>query len=141
MPYINIRLGTRLADEQRRKLHAQITALMTDIMGKRRAVTVVHIEESPAPQWSIAAQSVKPDAPVAAYVDIKITQGTNTPQEKAEMIASTMQVLREHVGEMQEACYVVIDELPADSWGYNGQTQAARAAARQTRAAATSEFN
>jgi phenylpyruvate tautomerase PptA (4-oxalocrotonate tautomerase family) len=37
-------------------------------------------------------------------------------------------MLKESVGVVQEACYVVIDDIPADSWGYDGKTQAQRAA-------------
>ena len=44
------------------------------------------------------------------------------------MIAETVKMLREVVGAVQEACYVVIDDIAADSWGYNGRTQAARSA-------------
>jgi len=35
-------------------------------------------------------------------------------------------MLQDIVGTMQEACYVVIDDISADSWGYNGKTQAMR---------------
>jgi 4-oxalocrotonate tautomerase len=65
--------------------------------------------------------------PVAVFADIKVTEGTNTPEEKAEMISQTIKMLENVVGTIQEACYVVIDDIPANSWGYNGKTQYARA--------------
>lgn len=128
MPYINIRLGTTLESTQRKRLYEKTTALMNTVLGKRREVTVVHIQESEPQQWSTNAVQLSPNEPIGAYVDIKVTDGTNTPEEKAEMISKTVGMLKDVVGTTQEACYVVIDDVPANSWGYDGITQAARAA-------------
>ena len=128
MPYINIRLGRNLDEQQRKQLYEKTTSLMNTVMRKRPEVAVVHIHETESQQWSVNSTSIAPIDPVAAYVEIKVTDGTNTPTEKAEMISHTVEMLRDVVGILQEACYVVIDDIPADSWGYNGKTQAARAA-------------
>ncbi len=127
MPYINIRIGTTLSDEQKNQLYEKTTLLMNTIMNKRREVTVVHIQESDAQQWSTNAVQLSANEPISAYVDIKVTQGTNTPDEKKEMISLTNKMLQNIVGTIQEASYIVIDEIPAESWGYNGKTQAMRA--------------
>lgn len=128
MPYINIRLGATLDASQHKQLYAKTTSLMKTIMSKRPEVTVVHIQESEPRFWSTDASVLGENDPVGAYVDIKVTEGTNTPEEKAEMISETVKMLKESVGVVQEACYVVIDDIPANSWGYNGKTQAERAA-------------
>jgi len=130
MPYIEIRVGTTLDEQQRQKIYAHTTSLMNSVMGKRRDVTVVHIEESQPGSWATNATALNAEAPVGAYVDIKVTQGTNSAEEKAQMLHDTVAMLKEVVGTVQEACYVVIDEIPGDSWGYNGKSQAARAANR-----------
>ncbi|NQZ32400.1 MAG: tautomerase family protein [Oceanospirillaceae bacterium] len=130
MPYINIRLNTKLDSNQKSQLSIKTTDLMNTIMGKRREVTVVHIQEDAPEQWAINSLTLNSENPTAAYVDIKVTQNTNTPVEKAAMLAQTIMMLQEVVGALQEACYVVITDVPANSWGYNGKTQAARAASK-----------
>ncbi len=130
MPYINIRLGRNLDQEQRNLLYEKTTSLMNTVMRKRPEVAVVHIQESESQQWSVNSTSIAAKDPVAAYVDIKVTDGTNSPSEKAEMISQTVKMLQDVVGIIQEACYVVIDDMPADSWGYNGKTQAERASSK-----------
>jgi len=130
MPYINIRLGTTLDSTKRDQLYQKTTFFMNTIMGKRREVTVVHIQEDSSQQWSTNAVTLNTEDPTSAYVDIKVTEGTNTPEEKAEMLSQTVIMLKDVVGVIQEACYVVIDDIPANSWGYNGKTQAARAASK-----------
>ncbi len=127
MPYINIRLGAHLDASQQKQLYTKTTSLMNTIMGKRPEVTVVHIQESEPHFWSTYGSSLGEQDPIGAYVDIKITEGSNTPEEKAVMIAETVKMLKENVGAIQEACYVVIDEIPANAWGYDGKTQAERA--------------
>ncbi len=128
VPYINIRLGGKLANEQREQLFETTTSLMNTVMGKRREVTVVHVQESEPQQWSTNAIQLTANDPISAYVDVKVTDGTNTAEEKSEMIAQTVKMLQDVVGTIQEACYVVIDEIAAESWGYDGKTQAARTA-------------
>jgi len=130
MPYINIRLGCKLDDKQRNQLNEKTTHFMNAIMGKRREVTVVHIMESEPQQWITNSNKLTEKEPVGAYVDIKVTDGTNTSDQKAEMIYKTVEMLKEIIGAIQEACYVVIDDIPADSWGYSGKTQKARATLR-----------
>ncbi|MES9857850.1 MAG: tautomerase family protein [Sedimenticola sp.] len=130
MPYINIRLGATLDSAQRDQLYQKTTFFMNTIMGKRREVTVVHIQEDDPQQWATNAITLNIEDPTGAYVDIKVTEGTNTSEEKAEMLSQTVKMLQDVVGTIQEACYVVIDDIPANSWGYNGKTQAVRAASK-----------
>jgi len=127
MPYINISVGAVLSDLQKKELFKTTTLLMDTVMKKRPEVTVVHIQESDASQWSTNSEQLLPNEPIGAYVDIKITKGTNTAKEKKEMIAKTKVMLQDVVGNVQEACYVVIDDIAGDSWGYNGETQEMRA--------------
>ena len=128
MPYINIRVGDSVESGQRKRLFDSTTSLMSSLMGKRPEVTVVHIQESGPAQWSVNGKPLAETSPVAVFVEIKVTLGTNTVEEQAAMISQTAMMLKEVLGATQEACYVVINEIPAVSWGFDGKTQAARAA-------------
>ncbi|MBL4900520.1 MAG: tautomerase family protein [Colwellia sp.] len=130
MPYINIRLGTTLDNAQKNELYQKTTSLMNKVMGKRAEVTVVHIQESDPQMWATNASALTVEDPVGAYVEIKATEGTNTAEEKAEMLSQTVKMLQGVLGAVQEACYVMIDDIPANSWGYNGKSQAVRAASK-----------
>lgn len=127
MPYINISVGSKLNTLQREEIYKETTRLMHQVMGKKREVTVVQIQETPPHFWSVNARCLSENKPTCIYVNIKITHGTNTTSEKAEMISRTIKMLKDNISTVQEACYVIIDEIPADSWGYNGKTQEYRA--------------
>ena len=135
MPFVHIRLaGPRpLGAEQVRRLQAEATRLMASVMRKDAELTAVLVEAVPLAAWSTGGRP----APAAAHLDVKVTQGTNTADEKARFIAEATALLREVMGDaLPLATYVVVDEVPADAWGYGGVTQDARRRAARPRDAA-----
>ena len=99
-------------------------------MHKNPSLTAIRIDEHPAENWAIVGEAVSAGVGPAVHMDIKVTAGTNTDAEKAEMISLAMEMLTEIVGLAHEASYVVIHDLDAGAWGYNGRTQKDRAEAR-----------
>lgn len=64
----------------------------------------------------------------AAHLDVKVTEGTNTAEEKSHFIAAAMEMFRSMLGaDLCPVAYVVVHEVPGDAWGWNGFTQADRA--------------
>lgn len=123
MPFIRITLGSELSPEKRNALARRATDLIVDLLGKRREVTAALVDTATDACWLIGGQP----APLSpCHCEIAITAGSNTPAEIARMIAATSALLREALGSTPEASYVVVRELPAGNWGYDGHTQAAR---------------
>lgn len=127
MPYIDLRIHPAPDGEQAAALARGVTDLMHDVAGKRSEVTAVRVVADEAALWTIGGT---PCRTTTAYVDVKITAGTNNREEKAALVHHLHRLLSETFGELAEASYVVVHELPADNWGYAGLTQAARAAPR-----------
>lgn len=127
MPFIAIKTsGSPLAADAVQALQQETTALMAKIMGKKADVTAVLVEHAPASHWSVGGRALAGSGGITAHVDIKITQGTNTTQQKAAMISATRDMLTRVLPGLSEVAYVVIDEIPATDWGYGGLTQAER---------------
>ena len=127
MPFINIAIAQgSLSRAQKQRLFDETTRLMAEVMHKDPSLTAVRIDEHPAQNWAIAGDAVSTGEGAAVHMDIKVTADTNTDEEKAEMIALSKAMLSEVVGSTPEASYVVIHDLDAAAWGYNGQTQKAR---------------
>jgi 4-oxalocrotonate tautomerase len=56
-----------------------------------------------------------------------VTAGTNTEAEQAAFIAQAHTLIAETFGRPATApIYIVVDEIPATGWGYDGRTQHAR---------------
>jgi 4-oxalocrotonate tautomerase len=125
MPFVTIKIaGLALAPEQILRLQGEATRLMTEVMRKKRELTAVLVEQVDAAWWTVGAVPIR----AAAHLDVKVTAGTNTPDEKRRFIAEVMQLLRSVIGPpLNPVCYVVVHEVSGDAWGYGGRTQADRA--------------
>jgi 4-oxalocrotonate tautomerase len=125
MPFVSLKvagpeIGTGIVAE----LQREITALMAEVLGKRADLTAVLVEPAPTGGWSVGGEAVVR----AAHVEARVTQGTNTAEEKARFVAAAHDLLvRTLPGPLPLATYVVVQEVPADAWGYGGLTQAERA--------------
>ena len=135
MPFINVSVcGPALSGAQKRRIFDEITRLMSDVMKKDPDLTAVRIDQFPADGWAVGRMTVAEREETGVHVDIKITRGTNTEDEKAEMIRQGMSVLKDVLGATPKASYIVIHELDASTWGYDGETQRFRAEARRVAA-------
>lgn len=60
------------------------------------------------------------------YVNIRITRDGVTPEQKAELIKGTTQLLVDVLGKNPQTTVVVIDEVDTDNWGIGGESVTAR---------------
>ena len=126
MPTLQLKVSPLQNPRRYRTLACALTDLTADLLGKREEVTAVMIEDLPAARWYVGGQDVR--GPTAC-LEISITQGSNTAQEKAAFIAAAFAELQTQLGAgqpLEPASYVIVREVPATDWGYGGLTQAAR---------------
>lgn len=65
------------------------------------------------------------------YVNIKITREGASAEQKAELIAGAIELLRRVLGKNPQTTVVVIDEVETDNWGIGGETVTVRRARGQ----------
>lgn len=124
MPLIKITLsGVSPDDLPAEPLQAATTRLMADLLGKRRDLTVVAVDYRPAAALSVDGRPLNGRG---AFMEANITTGTNGAAEQAAFIAAAHALLSDALGGSAAPIYVVLNEVPASAWGYDGQTQAAR---------------
>jgi 4-oxalocrotonate tautomerase len=126
MPTLNLKVAPLQNPGRYRQLAAALTTLTAELLGKRAELTAVMIEDLPAARWYVNADEVQRPT---ACLEISITAGTNTADEKALFIKRAFAELQRQLGAggpLEAASYVIVRELPATDWGYGGQTQQAR---------------
>lgn len=132
MPILQLSVSPLQNPERYQVLAAALTRLAVDLLGKRPEVTAVKLDDVPAGRWIIGGRSVEQPT---AYLEISVTQGTNTAAEKAAFVEQAFAELQRQLapgGGLAPASYVIVREVPATDWGYGGQTQRARQLARVT---------
>lgn len=130
MPTLHLKVAPLQNPERYASLAAALTRITADTLGKRAEVTAVTIDDLPAARWYVGGQAVQRPT---AILEITVTRETNTPAQKAAFVQAAHAELRQQLsagGELEEASYVTVREVPATDWGYGGQTQHARAQAR-----------
>jgi 4-oxalocrotonate tautomerase len=134
MPFVHIQVaGAQIGAREKQTLQKHATGFMVDIMRKQPEVTAVLVDVAEPGSWTVGGEPV----PVAAHLDVKVTRGTNTHEEKARFVAAVAAMFRQVLGpDLPLATYVVIDEIEADAWGYDGVTQEERRLLRAQAAAA-----
>jgi 4-oxalocrotonate tautomerase len=128
MPTLHLKVSPSQNPERHRALAGALTRLTALHLGKRPEVTAVMIDDAPAARWQVGGSDVQGPT---AFLEISITAGTNTTQEKAAFIAAAFDELQNQLGAahpLEPASYVIVRELPATDWGYGGVTQLARRA-------------
>jgi 4-oxalocrotonate tautomerase len=131
MPTLRLKIAPLQNPERYESLARALTQITARELGKRPEVTAVVIEDLPPAQWFIGGrQAERP----TALLEISITQGTNTPPEKEAFIEAAFAELQRQLAPgsaLEEASYVIVRELPATDWGYDGVTQWERKRARE----------
>jgi len=136
MPMITVAYATpRSAAGLKRAVAATASRLAAQILRKDPKVTAVLVEEVAAADWFCAGKSLA-DARLASFwLDIRITDGTNTKDEKAAFIAAAFADLGKLLGPLHEESYCHVHDVRAEAYGYAGVTQEHRYVAAKLAAA------
>jgi 4-oxalocrotonate tautomerase len=121
MPFINVKLNSKQNSETREEIVKIVLDKTSNILNKNAEVTSILVEFCDKNNWSIGGKKA-----TTFLVDIKITKGTNTKNEKQAYIKEIYQSFKNLLGNIDNASYIIIDEIEADSWGFEGITQEER---------------
>ncbi|WP_143462981.1 tautomerase family protein [Levilactobacillus enshiensis] len=131
MPYLNVRLAAPESTTTAQQVAQLLTTLATDTLGKAHDVVAVDVQFAEPAHWFVGGQATADQDTATFYIEIKVTTGTNTRDEKARFIAKTFSGMQAILGPVNPASYVVVKNVDADDWGFGGKTQAYRYIAPQ----------
>jgi 4-oxalocrotonate tautomerase len=127
MPLLNVKLCAPPSPETTAKVAAALTDLTVEILKKKRELTAVAVEYLPPSQWFLGGVALAAQSLCSFSLEIKVTEGTNSKNEKAAYISQVFAAMEKIIGPSVPASYIVIHDIQGDSWGYQGQTQEFRA--------------
>jgi 4-oxalocrotonate tautomerase len=126
MPYLDIKLSGPCLPDNVTRLAARMTDLAVEVLHKKREVTAAVVQCVPPGHWTIGGESITDHGLPSVFVEINVTAGTNTPEEKAAFVAAAHAAAEAILGDIAPASYAIVREVPADAWGFAGITQEAR---------------
>ena len=87
MPILNVKVSQPASATLTQSISEILLDLTTKILHKKPELTSIAIDYVPADQWVVAGSTLAAQGKNSFYFDIKVVDGTNTKDEKAQYIA------------------------------------------------------
>lgn len=123
MPILTVKISAPATPQLTQAIAEMLLAHSERILHKVRQVTAIVIEHLPPEQWFVGGQSLATQGLNSFYCDIRITDETNSKQEKAQFIAETYAGFATLLGPVHEESYIHVHDVRATAYGYGGKTQ------------------
>jgi len=105
-------------------LKAEIASAVSDL-------TAIIVKSVDAADWFAGGKSLAEQSLASFWLDVHVSEGTNTKDEKAAYLAALFQRMGELLGPLHEESYAHVDEVKGDAYGFGGLTQERRYIAGQ----------
>lgn len=126
MPILTVLLGTAPSDTLAREVSGDLLRLTHQVLGKRPDRTAIALQFVEPGHWFVGGRSLAEQERASAFVEVRVTDETNTKQEKADYVAAVHAALARRLGPLHEVSYVQVQDVRAAAWGFGGVTQEAR---------------
>ena len=127
MPILNVKVSARKSPELTKQISELLVDLTVRILRKKREVTAIAIDYVEHDSWVVGGKLLSEQNKNSFYFDIKITDETNTKEEKALYIKEAFAGFGRLLGNLHEESYIYVQDVRASAYGYGGHTQEYRA--------------
>lgn len=103
-----------------------VSELTAKILHKEPKVTAIIVKSVDAADWFAGGKSLAEQKLASYWIDIHVSEGTNTKDEKAAYLAAMFQRMGELLGPLHNETYLHVDEVKGDAYGFGGLTQERR---------------
>lgn len=126
MPIITVLLGTARTPGLSERVAAALQARTVHTLRKKPELIATAVQYVAPGDWVVAGRTLVQHGQASAFVDIRITDETNTKDEKARFIAEVFADLQALLGPLHDESYIHVHDVRAAAYGYGGHTQEAR---------------
>ena len=127
MPLISVAYSSsRNAPSLKAEIATAVSDLTAGILRKDPGVTAVIVKAVDASDWFAGGRSLAEQNRASFWLDVHVTEGTNTKDEKAAYLAAVFKRMEELLGPLHEESYAHVDEVRGDAYGFGGLTQERR---------------
>lgn len=123
MPILNVKVSAEKSLELTMQISELLLDLTTRILKKKREVTAIAIDYVAHDSWVVGGHLLSEQNKNSFYFDIKITDETNTKDEKALYITEAFAGFERILGNLHAESYIHVEDVKAASYGYGGYTQ------------------
>ena len=127
MPLITVSYSSaRDSSSLKTDIARAVSELTAKILHKDPKVTAIIVKSVDPVDWFAGGPSLAEQKLASFWLDIHVTEGTNTKDEKAAYIAAMFVRMGELLGPLHNESYLHVDEVKGDAYGFGGLTQERR---------------
>jgi 4-oxalocrotonate tautomerase len=127
MPLITVSYSSsRHTPSLKADIAVAVSDLTAKILHKDPKVTAIIVKSVDPAEWFAGGKSLAEQKLASFWLDIHVTEGTNTKDEKAAYIAAMFARMGEILGPLHNESYLHVDEVKGDAYGFGGLTQERR---------------
>ena len=127
MPLITVTYATsRERPSLKSEIASAVSELTARILRKDPNVTAIIVKSADAADWFAGGKSLAEQKVASYWLDVHVTEGTNTKDEKAAYLAALFKRMGELLGPLHNESYAHVDEVRGDAYGFGGLTQERR---------------
>ncbi|MDO9360269.1 MAG: 4-oxalocrotonate tautomerase family protein [Polaromonas sp.] len=123
MPILNVKVSQSASASLTHAISELLLEHTTRILRKKRELTAITIDYVPPEHWVVGGTTLAAQGKNSFYFDIKVVDGTNTKDEKAQYVAECFAALGRLLAPLHEESYIYIHDVRAEAYGFGGQTQ------------------
>lgn len=123
MPILNVKISAKRSHEMTKSVSDLLLDLTSRILGKNPKVTAIAIDYVDPQDWIVGGATLAEQGKSSVYFDVKITDETNTKDEKARYVREAFAGFAALLGNLHEESYIYVQDVRADAYGYGGLTQ------------------
>jgi 4-oxalocrotonate tautomerase len=132
MPLITVTYSSsRQSPSLKSDIAAAVSELTAEILRKDPKVTAIIVRSVDAADWFAGGRSLAEQKLASFWLDVHVSEGTNTKDEKADYLAAMFRRMGELLGPVHHESYLHVDEVRGDAYGFGGLTQERRYIAGQ----------
>jgi 4-oxalocrotonate tautomerase len=123
MPILKVKVSGTKSAETTKQITDLLLDITTRILKKKREVTAIAIDYVDRDCWMVGGRLLSEQGKNSFYFDIKVTDETNTKDEKAQYIKEAFEGFEKILGDLHEESYVYVADVRATAYGFGGKTQ------------------
>ena len=123
MPILTVKVSGKKSQDLTNQIGNMLMDLTSRILKKKQEVTAIAIEYVDHDSWFVGGALLSEVKKNSFYFDIKITDETNTKDEKAQYIKEAFEGFQRILGNLHEESYIYVQDVRAASYGFCGKTQ------------------
>lgn len=126
MPFIQVAVSGKPDPSLARTIARAVTERTSRILGTLKERTALDVSFVPKDQWFVGGESLEELGVASYWLEIRVTEGRNTPEQKAEYLSEIHALMGQLLGELHPISYAHVHGAVADAWGFGGVSQAER---------------